>query len=204
MELEYRSTTMLSEFPSSVFLSTQLVSDVEDLRFGWQGSSSLESCHRGISPFSMPSSSIEVHQWLRALEEDAELATMTTLVDVRAKRARPPPCPSDYYSLLQMLCAYIKLLMMLFGRSACKHMMNVTTIYFLIQERMTVFQAMNKNQVAHLLWAIFVLDAQDYFNAAHDIMGTPRLLVGLADRRHEGRASALNSWDPSVIPSWSG
>jgi hypothetical protein len=171
MELEYRGTTMAQEFPSSVFLSTQLVTDVKELRFGWQGSSAFESCHRGISPFSVPSSSMEVHQRLRALEEDAELATTTTLADVRATRTKPPPCPKDYYSMLQMLCAYIKLLMMMFG-SACEHMTNVTTTYFLLQERVSTFQAVGKNQVAHLLWAIFT-DARNYFNTPHDIMGNP-------------------------------
>ena len=54
MELEYRSTTMVSEFPVCVFLSTQLVTDVKELKFDWQGSTSFESCHRGISPFSVP------------------------------------------------------------------------------------------------------------------------------------------------------
>ena len=72
MELEYRSTTMALEFPVCVFLSTQLVTDVKELKFGWQGSTLFESCHRGISPFSVLSSSLEVHQRLRALEEDAD------------------------------------------------------------------------------------------------------------------------------------
>jgi hypothetical protein len=74
MEQEYRATTtMVPEFPSPVFLLMQLVSDMKDLKFGWQGSNAFESCHRGISPFSVPHSSIEVHQRLRALEEDADL-----------------------------------------------------------------------------------------------------------------------------------
>ena len=154
-----------------MFLSTQLVSDVKDLKFGWQGSSSFESCHRGISPFAVPHSSIEVHQRLRALEDEVEQATTTTISDVRATRTKPPPCPTDYYSLLQMLCAYIKLLMMLFGNS-CEHMANVTVIYFLIQERVAIFERMDKNHVAHLLWAIFG-DARTYFNTTHDIMGNP-------------------------------
>jgi len=51
-------------------------------------------------------------------------------------------------------------------------MTNVTAIYFLLQERMATFQAMDRTQVAHLLWAIFV-DARAYFNTAHDIMGNP-------------------------------
>jgi hypothetical protein len=171
MEREYRTTTMVAEFPSSVFLSTQLVTDIKDLKFGWQGSSAFDSCHRGISPFSVPHSSIEVHQRLRAMEEDADQATTTTLADVRATRTKPPPCPTDYFGLLQMLCAYIKLLMMMFGQ-ACEHMINVTTIYYLIKARMAIFERMDRNQVAHLLWAIFT-DAREYFNTPHDLMGNP-------------------------------
>ena len=91
MELEYQSTSMVWEFSSCVFLLTQLVTNVKDLKFVWQGRISFESCHRGISPFSVPSSSIEVHQWLsRVLKEDAKLATMATLADVHVTRTRPP------------------------------------------------------------------------------------------------------------------
>ena len=54
-----------------------------------------------------------------------------------------------------MMCSYIKIMMM-FG-NACEHMLSVTTTYFLIQERIATFQElMNKTQVAHLVWAIFV------------------------------------------------
>jgi hypothetical protein len=171
MEQEYQATTMVAEFPSSVFLSTQLVPDMKDLKFGWQGSNTFESCHREISPFSVPHSSIEVHQRLWTLEEDADQATTTTLADVRATRTRSPPCPTNYYGLLQMLCAYIKLIMMMFGR-LCEHMANVTTIYFLMKDKMAIFESMDKHHVSHLLWAIFV-DAWLYFNTTHDVMGNP-------------------------------
>ena len=69
-----------------------------------------------------------------------------------------------------MLCYYIKLLMMMFG-TACKHMTSATTIYFLLQEHMSTFPVMTKEQVAHLiLWAIFI-DARANFNMPHDIVG---------------------------------
>lgn len=56
-----------------------------------------------------------------------------------------------------MLYAYIKLLMMMFFCSACKHMTKVTAIYFFIQEPIMTFKAMMyKENVAHLLRAIFV------------------------------------------------
>ncbi len=171
MEQEHRATTMVAEFPSSVFLSTQLVSDMKDLEFGWQGSNAFESCHRGISPFAVPHSSTEVHQRLRALEEDATQAATTTLADVRATRTRPPPCPADCCGLLQTLCAHIKLLMMMCG-SSCEHMMNVTTICYLRKDMMSTFERLDKNNAAHLLWAIFT-DARSHFNTAHDVMGNP-------------------------------
>ena len=125
------------------------MTDVKELKFCWQGSTSFESCHRGISPFSVPSSSLEVHQRLRSqVEEDVELATATTFADIRATRIRPPTCPAgDYYSLSQMLCSYIKLLMIMFG-TACEHMTSATAIYFLLQERLSTFQVMTSKEQA--------------------------------------------------------
>jgi hypothetical protein len=198
MESEYRTTTMVSEFPISVFLSTQLVNGVKDLKLGWQGSNAYDSCHRGISPFSVPHSSIEAHQRLRASEEDAEQATTTTIADVRATRTKPPPCPTDYYGLLQMLCAYIKLLMMLFG-NRCEHMANVTTIYFLIRDKMAIFERMEKKHVAHLLWSIFV-DARAYFNTPFDEMGNPP--VSSLDWLIGGmRSGAVHARHPFAVPA---
>jgi hypothetical protein len=171
MEQEYQETTLTSEFPASVFLSTQLVSDVKDIKFGWQESHAYASSHRGISPFAVPHTSIETHSALRALEEDSAAATSTTIADVRAARTGPPPCPSDYYSLLQMLCSYIKLLMMLFG-ARCEHLGQVLQIYSIIQRRVGMFQTVTKVQVAHLLWAVFI-DARTYFSTNHDAMNNP-------------------------------
>jgi hypothetical protein len=61
--------------------------------------------------------------------------------------------------------------MMLFG-NRCEHMANVTTIYFLIRDKMAIFERMEKKHVAHLLWSIFV-DARAYFNTPFDEMGNP-------------------------------
>jgi hypothetical protein len=154
-----------------MFLSTQLVTDMQELKFGWQGCSAFESCQRGISPVSVPHSSIKVHQQLRAMEEDAEQASTTTLADVRATRTDPPPCPTDYFGSLQMLCACVKLLMMMFGWS-CEHAVNMTTICYLVKEKMAMFERADRNQMAHLLWAIFT-DTQACFNMPHDVMGNP-------------------------------
>jgi hypothetical protein len=53
--------------------------------------------------------------------------------------------------MLQMLlCAYIKLLMMVFG-SSCEYMPQVTTIFFLVKDRMAMFEKIKCNQVVHLL-----------------------------------------------------
>jgi hypothetical protein len=114
MEQESGTATMIVEFPSSVFLLMQLVSDVKDPKFGWQGSDAFQGCHQEISPFLVPHSSIEVHQRLRALEEDAEQATTAAHSNVQATRTKPPRCPTTCCGLLQMLCTHIKLLTMMF------------------------------------------------------------------------------------------
>jgi hypothetical protein len=64
------------------------------------------------------------------MEEDSALATSTTVADAKAARTGPPPYPTNYYGLLKMMCAYIKLLMMLFG-ARCNHLAQVSTIYLL-------------------------------------------------------------------------
>jgi hypothetical protein len=171
LEQEYRDTVLTSEIPSSVFFSTQLVSDVKDIKFGWQDSQAYASCHRGMSPFALPHTSIESHQALRDQEEDTALATSTTISDMRASRTGPPPCPTDYYGFLQSICSYLKLLMMLFGAN-CDHLIQVSAIYFLVKERVAMFQLMTKEQVAHLMWSIFI-DARTYFSTTHDQMGNP-------------------------------
>jgi hypothetical protein len=145
--------------------------DVKELKLGWQGSPAYDTCHRGISPFGMNSTSAESHQRLRAMEEDSALATTTTLADVRASRTKPPPCPTDYFGLLQMVCAYLKLLTMLFG-SYCEHLRNVMTNYDIFRDRMVMYERLQPKQVANILWIIF-LDARAYFSTPHDEMGNP-------------------------------
>jgi hypothetical protein len=53
------------------------------------------------------------------------------------------------------MCAYIKLLMMLFG-ARCNHLAQVSTIYFIVKDRVAMFQLMTKEQVAHIVWSIFI------------------------------------------------
>jgi hypothetical protein len=150
LEQECKERKLERDFPTSVFMSTQLVGDVKALKFAWQGSSAFESCHRGISPFAVPCSSTEVQQRLRAEEEDAEMATTTTIADVRASRTKPPPCPTDCCGMLKMICACVKLLMILSG-DGCEHLMNVTAMPCLVLDRHTVCQSISRNKVAHLL-----------------------------------------------------
>jgi hypothetical protein len=184
MEAEYRETTLSPEIPSSVFLSTQLVSDVKDVNFGWQQNQAYASCHRGVSPFAVPHTSIESHSALRDLEEDAERATTTTLADVRAARTGPPACPNGYYSFLQMLGAYIKLLIMMFG-AHCGHLAHVLRIHQIFHSGAAMYQRVSSVQVAHVLWSVFI-DARTYFSTPHDIMGNPpesrlKYIVGLME-----------------------
>jgi hypothetical protein len=70
-------------------------------------------------------------------------------------------------------------------------MANVTTIYFLVRDKMSIFERMEKTHVAHLQWAIFV-----------DVWAFSSLLfaaAGLADWGHEERHHAGNSGDPFAV-----
>jgi hypothetical protein len=99
----------------------------------------------------VPHTPIESHSALHALEEDSAAATTTTIADVRAAHTGPLQCPTEYYTFLQMLCAYIKLVMMLFG-SQCEHLAQVLQIYSIFQRRVDMFQLVTQVQVGHLLW----------------------------------------------------
>jgi hypothetical protein len=128
------------------------------------------SCHQGISPFTVPHTSIETHQECRALEDVAQ-ATSMTIANSRATGTGLCPCPAKYYGLLQMLCTNIKLLMLLFD-SVCSHMVQGTTIFLLMKDWMAMCERMMRNQeVTNILWAIFV-DTR-YFSTPHDQMGNP-------------------------------
>lgn len=93
------------------------------------------------------------------------------IADIGATYTIPAPTMPPYYGLLvQMLCAYIKLLIMLFGL-VCSHMVHhhhISTNEILHDH---VWKA-GKESTTNIMWAIFV-DAQAYLSTHHNQMGVP-------------------------------
>jgi hypothetical protein len=182
MEQEYWEMT---EIPPSIFMLIQLVTDVKEVNFGWQAYQTYASCHSGISLFAVPHTSIKSHAALQDVEEDAEQATSTTLADVHLAIIGPPTFPGGNYAFLQMLGAYTKPLIMLFG-AQCAHLAHMMQIHQIFHAGVAMYQERISNvQVIHILWLVFI-DARTYFSTPHDVMGNPqesrlKYIVGLME-----------------------
>ena len=84
----------------------------------------------------------------------------------------------------------------MFG-SACKHMMNVMAIYFLIQEPMT-----NTPGHGQKVGGSFIMCRLEHSSIVWSMIlwGTPSAIIWLVDQFNEGRVPTLTSRDPSGIP----
>jgi hypothetical protein len=163
-------TDASTDDPVLIYISPELVKDVKDLQFGASYDISYRTCHRGLTPFAVPHTSIARQAELRYLAEDLSEATSTTAADIKANRSHPPACPATYFELLRMLSAYIKLLGILCGAD-CHHLQQVLSLRQEIRARLDIYAAMSQKDVAYLLWSVF-LDSRQYF--AQDMWsGTP-------------------------------
>jgi hypothetical protein len=151
--------------PVLIYISPELVKDIKDLQFGSSYDIAYRTCHRGLTPFSVPHTSIARQADLRHMAEDMAEATSTTTADVKASRSRPPPCPQTFLELLRMLSAYTKLLSVLCGPD-CEHLIQVLAMRQELRMRSDMLGEVTPQNVAHLLWAVF-LDSRQFFS--HDV-----------------------------------
>ena len=104
-----------------------------------------------------------------------DLASATTVADVKAAKSSPPPLlPKNYQVLLQMLTVYIMLLKVLCG-SRCFLLVEVEEMHHILHERIDLFECLSPPDIAQLLWAVF-LDAWDFFAKDFDGKGNPPTL----------------------------
>jgi hypothetical protein len=148
--------------PVLIYISPELVKDIKELQFGAGFDIAYRTCHRGLTPFAVPHTSIARQAELRHQAEDLAEATTTTAADIKANRSSPPPCPQTYFELLRMLSAYAKLLDTVCGQD-CRHLIQVLSIRQELRMRADLLSAMSPQNVAHLLWSIF-LDSRQFFS----------------------------------------
>ena len=148
--------------PVRVYISQELVRDMKDLKFGWGNENTYDTCHRGISPFAVLQVSMEQQTKRRKTQERAERATFLSTEDVRSLEAEPGCCPPTYYSMLNLLKRYIRLLTVLFG-PRCAHLTEVQGVYQSLAEKAAVYETMSSELVAETIWQVF-LDARECFS----------------------------------------
>jgi hypothetical protein len=96
--------------PGLVYVSAELVSDVEECKYrlGWD--TSYRNCHRGISPFAVPHMSMKHQQERDAYQDRLRRATTTTLGTSRKARATPVQrrkTTMDFYNYCPTTSAYL-------------------------------------------------------------------------------------------------
>jgi hypothetical protein len=153
-----------SEVPVHVFVSQDMVRDVKDLRFGWNGDLSFETCHRGISPFAVVAVNQENASHRRRAQERARRATHLTPSDVESLETRPGVCPHSYDGLIRLLSAYLRFLFILCG-ARCNHYLEVVTIRKALCNKMAIYESISPAEVAQIVWSIF-MDARNFYGSA--------------------------------------
>jgi hypothetical protein len=95
--------------PGLIYISPDLVKDIKDCNYGFGGEKSYGNCHRGISPFSVPHTSLKLQQERRVYQDRLALASNVTITDIARGEASPVMVPQDYGELLRLLSNYIRL-----------------------------------------------------------------------------------------------
>lgn len=148
--------------PIRIYVSTELVRDMKDLKFGWGNENTYDTCHRGISPFAVLQVSMEQQQKRRRINERAMRATHLSTEDIRSLEGDPGSCPETYHSMLNLIRRYIRLLTVFFG-NGCSHLLEVQAVFQVLSDKVMVYETMSAELVAETLWQIFI-DARECFS----------------------------------------
>jgi hypothetical protein len=159
---QYLSADPYDPDPVVVYASQELIKDVKDLRFGYNGDLSYASCHRGISPFAVLTVPMETQAKRRKVQERASRATFLSTMDVQTLEADPGICPSTYHGLRDLLRKYMKFLSVMFGDD-CQHLQEIKGIHRSLGVMVSTYEAMSPDLVVTIVWQIFI-DARSFFS----------------------------------------
>lgn len=173
----YLAPDLDSDHPVHIFVSSDLVADFKDLRFGYGGDLSYETCHRGITPFAVAAVSQEQASFRRRAQDRANRATFITQAELAILETRPSPCPRTYDGLLRMLLTYSRFLEVTCG-PFCSHLLEVAGIRKVLCQRVAYYESMAPADVTQILWSIFA-DARSFFSSSTDDDDVPKSMLHL-------------------------
>lgn len=155
--------------PVRIYVSTDMVKDWKELNLAHDGEAEFDDCHRGVSPFAVPHTSVAAQRRRRKEAEALKDATNVTAEELRKARETKVEAPKDYYGLLRVLANYEKFLVELAGEN-CRHRTEVEEILRILRRWVSVFENIREEKIIQLLWAIFD-DARQFFRACQNWNG---------------------------------
>ena len=153
-----------ADFPTRIYVSSDMISDVLALNFCHDGEAVFEDCHRGTTPFAVPHTALEEQRAKRKADLEFEDATHKTPDDVRRARITKIWVPSNYDGLLKQLANYIRCCDELHGEQ-CDHLIETISVTAVLKLRVAVFESMSQKKILQILWAIHD-DARNFFSTA--------------------------------------
>jgi hypothetical protein len=148
-------------------VSDDLAKDIKEVNMGFNSDLSYETCHRGISPFTVIGISMATASRRRRAVERINRTTNVTLEEVTLAESTPDPIPMEYHGLTALLRRYVELLKKLVGER-CDHYLQVRMIAAELILKPYKFERLTAKQIASLLWQIFT-DARRFFSAGLDV-----------------------------------
>lgn len=139
--------------PIRIYVSAEMTKDVKELNYAHDGEVTFEDCHRGVSPFAVPHTSLAQQRSRKRDLDSLEEATSTTAEEIKKSREVTVSCPTDYYSFLRQLANYDKFLMELAGEENF-HRKEVVEIRRVLRERVAIFENISPENILQILWAI--------------------------------------------------
>jgi hypothetical protein len=152
-----------------VHVTDNLARDVKELNFGYQNDRTYETCHRGLSTFTVVNVSMSTMSSRSRKADRLKRATFLTPADVGGGDSFPDPIPIRYINAMELLKRYIHLLDAIVGKK-CHHRQMVFEITHEMLQHAHVFEGLTPRHIASLLWQVF-LDARRFFSDAVDHHG---------------------------------
>jgi hypothetical protein len=140
--------------PGLIYVSPDLIKDVKECNYGYGGDKSYGNCHRGISPFAVPHTSLKLQQERRAYQERLALASNVTITDIAHGEASPVMVPQTYGELIRLLSNYIRLVSAISDKES-SHQLELVEIQTILRSQPDTIAELTQRQNAYILWAIF-------------------------------------------------
>jgi hypothetical protein len=145
-----------------VTVTDEMAKDIKELNFGFGNDLTYDSCHRGISPFTVVNISMATASTRRRKADRLKRATYLSVADLTETDTIPDPLPTTYLGLKDLLNRYLLFLDVTTGRLN-SHRVQVRQIAVELAVNAQAFENIGARQIASLVWQIF-LDARRFFS----------------------------------------